>query len=141
MIKHFQVYPLEFNKNDLFEEQKIFLIYLMGLIPSIEDWTLQVDYKTRKEKIKNIKSIKLEKTDIDLAQMHNKDIDELKKERLIEEKEKQLKELNEKFGIEEDKKEIKIKGLPDNEKSELKSEKEKLWDVLQGKGLIKKVDK
>lgn len=138
MIRHFDVYPIGFNKENLFEEQKIFLIYLMGQIPSLDDWTMQVDYKTKKEEIEKIKSIELNKTDLDLAKLQGKDIVELRKERLIQEKEKLLRDLNEKFGIKEEEKEIKIDGLPDMDDSKPVSEKEKLWDILQGKNLIKK---
>lgn len=137
MIKHFNVYPIGYNKENLFEEQKIFLIYLMGFVPSLEDWTMQMDYKIKKEDIKSIKSVKIDKTDLDLAKMQGKNIVELKQKRLKQEKEKKLKELNKKFGIEEEIEDIKIEGLPDIEEKPI-SEKERLWDILQGKNLIKK---
>ena len=137
MLKHFQIYPTGFDKTNLFDEQKIFLIYLMGSVPSIEDWTMQVDYKTKREEILKIKSVKLEKTDLDVAILQNKDIVEFRKERLKQEKKKLLKELNEKFGIAEEKEDIKIDGLPEIDDSDQSSKKD-LWDMLQGKGLIKK---
>lgn len=137
MIKYFNVYPTGVNKNDLFEEQKIFLVYLMGIIPSLDDWAVQMDYKLKKEEIKKIKSVELSKTDLDLAKMQGKNIVELKKDRLNQEKEKRLKELNEKFGIEEEMEDIKIDGIPDVDEKPV-SEKEKLWDMLQCKNLVKK---
>lgn len=141
MIKHFGVYPIGFDKDDLFDEQKIFLIYLMGFVPDFENWSMQMDYKIKKEEIKNIKHVKIEKTDLDVAKLQGKDVKELKKERLKQEKEKLLRELNEKFGIEEEPEDIEIEGLPEIDLEKPLSEKEKLWDMLQGKGLLKKTDK
>lgn len=141
MIKHFGVYPIGFDKYNLFDEQKIFLIYLMGFIPDFENWSMQMDFKVKKEEIINLKTVEIEKTDIDLAKLQGKNIEELKKDRLIQEKEKRLRELNEKFGIEEEPEEIEIEGLPKIDKEQPLSEKEKLWDVLNCKGLIKKTDK
>lgn len=141
MIKHFSVYPIGFDKDNLFDEQKIFLIYLMGFIPDFENWSMQMDFKVKKEEIINLKTVEIEKTDIDLAKLQGKNIEELKKDRLIQEKEKRLRELNEKFGIEEEPEEIEIEGLPKIDKEQPLSEKEKLWDVLNCKGLIKKTDK
>jgi hypothetical protein len=137
MIKHFQVYPVNFDKKNLFEEQKIFLIYLIGIIPSVDDWTLQVDYKTKLEDIYNLKHIEFEKTDIDLAKLQGKDIEKLKEDRLLQEKKKRIKELNENFGIkpEED---TEIEGLSIQNTEKEPSNKEKLWDLLEGKNLIKK---
>lgn len=133
MLKYFDVWPIGVDKNNLFEEQKIFLVYLFGVIPSLEDWNVQVDYKIKKEEIKNIKTIKLTKTDIDLALMQGKNIKELKKERTIQEKEKAVHELNEKFGIKNEPKKIEIERLPDVKKVDGKDRQEKLWDLLQGK--------
>jgi hypothetical protein len=139
MIKHFNVYPIGFNKNDLFEEQKKFLVYLMGFIPSLDDWSVQMDYKLKKEEIEKIKSVEISKSDLDLAKMQGKNIVELKKDRLIQEKERKLKELKDKFGIEEEMEDIKIEGIPDiQDEDNPMSEKEKLWDMLQGRNLIKK---
>ena len=133
MLKHFNVWPLTIDKNNLFEEQKIFIIYLMGLIPSHEDWSIQIDYKTKLQEIKNLKKIDLEKTDIDLAKMQGKDLTELKKERLLQEKEKRIKELNDKFGIKNEVEEIKLpEGIPNKVSSPTRQEK--LWDILQLQG-------
>jgi len=133
MIKHFGIYPIEFEKDNLFEEQKIFLIYLIGVIPTIENWSIQVDYKQKLQEIHNIKEIRLEKTDIDLAILQGRDIEEIKRERLQTEKEQKIKELNKKFGIKETiKEETNIEMFPENKNQD---NKEKLWDMLQARGL------
>lgn len=139
MIKNFDIWPLHLDKNNLFEQQKIFIIYLMGLIPENNDWTTQVEYLRKLEEIKNIKTIELSQTDIDLATLQDRDIEEIKRERLLEYKNNRRKELKEKYGIKEEKKEeIHIEGLPENDG---KSQKKELWDLLQGKGLIKEKKK
>jgi hypothetical protein len=137
LIKHFNIWPIGFEKDNLFEEQKIFLIYLMGFVHSLEEWNLQVTYQKRLQDINNLslKDINLEKTDIDLAKMHGRDLYLLKKERLKEEKKKKIKELNEKFGIEdEEKKEKNIKFKEENPHEKQKT----LWDMLELKKIIKK---
>ena len=143
MIKHFDVYPIGFDKNNLFEEQKIFLIYLLGSIPSVESWSTQVDYKLKREETLSNKKVELSKTEMDVAKLQGKNIEELKKERLRQEKNKNLKQLNEDFGIKEEIKEeeIEIEGVTDLNKDELidkRDNQEKLWDMLNGKNLIKK---
>lgn len=140
MIKHFGVYPIGMNKDNLFEEQKIFLIYLMGLTPTQEDWSVQMDYKSKKAEIEELETVELGKTDIDLATMQGKNLEDLKKERLSQEKERKLKELNDDFGIKEEPEEIEIEGLPEIENKEENPDKnhQQLWDVLNGKGLLKK---
>jgi hypothetical protein len=45
-IKNFDIWPVGVDKNDLYEEQKAFIIYLMGTLPAIEDWKRQVQYET-----------------------------------------------------------------------------------------------
>lgn len=136
LIKHFGVWPEGTDKNNLFHEQKIFVIYLMGAIPGKEDWTVQVDYKLKLQEIEDIKDVKIDKTDIDLAELQGKNINALRKERLRYEKEKRLKELNEKFGIKEEVKPIEeIEGLPDKVE---KTNEQTLWEIIEGKGLIKK---
>lgn len=136
LIKHFGVWPEGTDKNNLFYEQKIFVIYLMGIIPGKEDWTVQVDYKLKLQEIEDIKDVKIDKTDIDLAELQGKDINTLRKERLRYEKEKRLKELNEKFGIKEEVKPIEdIEGLPDKVE---KTNEQTLWEIIEGKGLVKK---
>lgn len=138
MIKNFNIWPMSIDKNDLFNQQKIFIIYLMGLIPENNDWTTQVDYLRKLEEIKAIKTIKLNQTDIDLAKMQDRNLNEIKKERLKEYKNNKTKELKEKFGVkEEEKEEIHIEGLPEWKE---KPQQEKLLDLLHGKGLIKKTD-
>lgn len=131
------------NKDNLFDEQKIFLIYLMGLIPDYQGWALQVDYKKRIKAVDDlsIKDIELSQADIDLANMHNKNIEDFKKDRLKTEKGKRISEINKEFGIQE-KPEIPENPIAsieykDKEKDENEQQKQ-LWDVLQGKGIIKK---
>lgn len=129
MIKHFDVWPLSIDKNNLYEEQKIFLIYLLGIIPSIDDWSLQVDYKKKLNDIENIKDIELNKAEIDIAKIQNRNIEEIYKQRLKEEKAKKIKELNKSFGIETIEKET-----PKEEKKEIKEKTQQdLWNLLNRK--------
>ena len=135
LIKHFGIFPIGFNKEDLFEEQKIFLVYLMGFIPSIQDWTIQVDYQVELQKIKDIKTIEISPEDIDLAKMQGKDINELKKDRLNAEKIKKIAELNKKYGLKDETPET--NEIPDIKDVIDQNNPKKLWDILQGKGLLK----
>jgi hypothetical protein len=132
LIKYFNIYPIGFEKDNLFDEQRVFLVYLMGFIPSQENWNIQVEYKQQLQEIKNLKDIKLEQTDIDLAKLQNRDITEIKQERLKSEKDRKLKELNKKFGIKEKEEENNIGGLPVDV---VPDRQERLWEILQGKGL------
>ncbi len=112
----------------------------MGFVYSLEEWNLQVDYQRRLQMINNLslKDIKLDKTDIDLAKMHGRDLYLLKKERLKEEKNKKKKELDDKFGINDDKKDEKAVGF----KEENPTEKQKtLWEMLELKKIIKKEER
>ena len=143
MIKFFDIWPIGINKEDLFESQKIFLIYLMAILPSKEDFQINVEYMQKMKEIEDIKTVELDKTDIDLANLHGNDISKVRKERLKALKEKKKKELNEKYGIKEDKDEeeypeIVNKNIEKNQNNPDKNQKEMLWDILNGKGLIKK---
>lgn len=136
LIKHFGIYPAGFDKENLLEEQKIFLIYLICSIPSVEDCTRNFEFQKRKEEIKINTKIKLSNTDIDVCKMQGRDIQELKKERLIQEKNRLIAELKKEYGI-QDKKEIdKPESLPEGIPGKIQSEQAKLWEMLQGKGLI-----
>jgi hypothetical protein len=141
MIKHFDIWPMGVDKNNLFDEQKIFLIYLMGIIPSKEDWSLQIDYKKKLAEIENIKDIKLSKTDLDLAKLQGKNLEKLKSERLKSYKRERLKELNNKFGVKEDNTENEIEQKEQNIENKKNNQRQELWDLLQGKvnGLQDKV--
>lgn len=133
MLKHFNIWPAYADPNNLFESQKIFLIYLMGIIPSKEDWTIQVAYQKELQEIKSLKSVPIDQTEIDLAKIQGRDIAEIKAERLLDEKKKRLEELNKKFGIEEKTDpNIKIK-FQENDTQRLQ-----LWDILQAKGIVNK---
>lgn len=91
---------------------------------------MQTDYKTKLDKIKNITKIKISKTDYDLAKLQGRDISEIEGERLISERNQKVKELNKDFGIEEPKtKEKELPKIPENKNK-------RIWDLLQGKGLI-----
>jgi hypothetical protein len=137
MLKYFNIWPSYLDKNNLFEEQKIFLIYLIGFIPDKEEWTTQVSYQKEFHKIKNLKTIQLDKTEIDLAHLHNENLDDIKKDKLLQEKQKLLQDLNKKYGIkseEEDIEQTKITFKEDNPATP----HQQLWDILQAKGLINK---
>lgn len=129
-IKHLGIWPLGCDKNNLFYEQKIFIMYLMGAIPDYENWELNVDYMNKLEKIKKMDNIELDKTEIDIAKMQGKNIKLLKKEKLTSEKKKKIKELNEYFKVkdkEEEKEEIKF------DAPKQKNSQEELWKLLHGK--------
>lgn len=137
MIKHFDVYPVGFDKNNLFDEQKIFLIYLIGVIPSIEDWTVQVEYKLELKNIQEIKSVEISESDIDIAKLHGENINELKKERLAMYREEKIKELNKKYGIKTPEENEIIKEIPENKLNRTQIRQNKIWEYLQGKELMK----
>lgn len=136
LIKYFNIWPVGCEKDNMLDEQKAFLIYLIGSIPSQENWSIQVDYKIQLEEINNLKEVKLEQTDIDIAILQGRDIEQLKKERLISEKKKRISELKKEFGIkEEEKAPEKIEGIPENTENRKQIRQEKLWDLLRGRGL------
>jgi len=139
LLKHFGVWPTTMDKNNLFEEQKIFIVNLMGIIPDKENWSLQTEYRKKLEEINKITKIKLTQTDIDLVKLQNRNIELIKKERLFEEKRKKIRELKEKYHIFEEKenkeKDIYKDFVKDQEPK--KDQNGKLWDILQGKGIIK----
>lgn len=122
----------------MFYEQKLFILYLIGKIPSFEDWTTQVQYKSEMEEIKNLSTIELSQADFDLANLQGRSISELKKERLQSEKRRRISELKKSYGIkEEEQEEPKPEGIPENNENRKQIRQEKLWELLQGKGLIK----
>lgn len=110
----------------------------MGIIPKIEDWSIHVNFLTQIEEVKNlsIKEIKISQADIDLAKIQGRDIEKLKKELLIQEKNKKILQIKKKFGIKEE--------IPESltmEQDPLKDQenhKKKLWDLLELKGFTKK---
>ena len=75
------------------------------------------------------------KADIDMAGIHGADIEKLKKDRLKSEKHNRMSALNEEFGIKDEIKYEEIDGIPKSGDGQLKDRQEKLWDLLQGKGL------
>jgi hypothetical protein len=127
MIRHFDVWPETIDKNNLFEEQKIFLIYLIGFIPSLEDWSFQSNYKTKLYEIENIKHVEITDTEIDIAKLQDKSIDELKKEKLKLEKEKRIRELKKSFGVEIEEEKKYIEENPKEQK------KQDMWELLNRK--------
>lgn len=140
LMKYSGIWPIGLDKDNLFDEQKIFIVYLMGCIPTLEDWTVQVDYKIKKQEIEDLKDIEIDQADIDIAKLKGKNIEKLKKERLLQEKKKRLAELNKSFGIKE---KVKIAGRPEglpDPKSDDGAQRKELWEMLNLKGLIKKKD-
>ena len=135
MIKYFDIWPAGVDKNNLFEEQKMFLIYLMGMVPDKKEWNHHVKYKVKLKEIEEMKigNMELDSTELDLAKMQNRDIEELRIEKFENNKKLLIKELNSEYGMEPDKKEDLIPEI----KVSKKPQKEELWDILQGKGLIK----
>ena len=135
LISHFNIFPANFDKENLFEEQKIFLIYLMGIIPDFDSWRLNVDYKVRLDEIKKMKSVKIDDTILDMARFQEKDLKQVEREELLKEKKKKIKELNKKFGIDED--EIVIEKTVETKEDIHDNNPARLWEILQGKGLVK----
>lgn len=98
----------------------------------MEEWSFNMDFINKKDKIDRIESIELSKEDLDMAKLHGKDIKKLKEERLKNHKKQLIKDLNDKFGIkndEEKRNNVKINNTK-------KDKKEDLWDILAGKNLI-----
>ena len=142
MLKHFNVWPIGLEKDHMFEEQKIFLMYLMGFVPNWEGWNLPVDYQKQVEEINKLalEDFELEKTDIDLAKLQGRDINQIRKERFVAEKEKMIAELDKKFGFEsEEKTETKVE-FHDKEDNfvDQNGQKKQLWDILEMKKIIPK---
>jgi hypothetical protein len=138
LLKHLHVWPATLDRNNLFEQQKIFLVYLLGIIPEYQDWQIQTEYQKGYKAITAIKEIELDKTEIDLARMQGKDIEKIKKEKLYIEKTQRIQELNKKFGIKEENPETGRVKIPGHDPVNNNSQKEQLWDILHGKGIIKK---
>lgn len=138
MIRHFGIFPDGFDRDNLFYEQKRFLMYLVGGIPSMESWQINIEYQTKLAAIKRLSTVKLTEEEISLAQLHGDSIDELRKNRLTQEKLKQIKELNEKYNVKTDEPSI-VSVIEDNTVDEAKTpntrDPQALWDILQGKGL------
>lgn len=132
-IKHFGIWPVGVDKNDLFDDQKIFLVYLMGIIPEMSDWQLQMSYRKELNEIKELTRVEINQTEIDVAQLQGRDIEELRRDRLKQEKNRRINELNKKYGIKQDDEVKESISIP----QESTSERQRLWDILQGKGLIK----
>ena len=105
MLKFFGIYPLGLNKENLHEKQQAFLMYLMAVVPTKENWNLDVAFQREKMKINemDIKEIKLSEADKDIARLQGQDLEELKKERLEKLKKQKMIELNERFGIKDSK--------------------------------------
>lgn len=135
LIRHFNVYPENFDKENLFAEQKIFLIYLMGVIPSLENWMLHVDYLIKMGEIQNLDTIELSPESTDLSRLRGQSITEIKRQNLIEEKKRRIKELNKKFHIEEQ--DETIDKMADMKPVSPDNDPQRLWNILQGKGIIK----
>jgi hypothetical protein len=141
LLKHLRIWPFTLDKNNLFEQQKIFLIYLMGIIPEQQDWQVQTEYQKEYNAIKNLKEVEIDKTEIDLAGIQGRNVEDIKKEKLSIEKAQRIQELNKKFGIKTDEKDYVQGGinLPKYENPvKDNSQRDQLWDILHGKGILKK---
>lgn len=135
MIRHFGIFPHNFDKENLLEDQKIFLIYLMASIPDMEYWKRNVEYKSRLIEIKSLKKININQTEYDLADISGKSKKQVYKEQLLLEKKRRISELNKEFGIDEIDEDIeKTVEIKQDIKN---TNPEKLWELLQGKGLVK----
>ena len=135
LIKHFNIFPLNFDKENLFDEQKIFLIYLLGVIPEIDVWKMNVDYKLQLNEIKNVK-VKLTETEIDIAKFKGKSLSDVTNEKIKAEKIKRISELNKKFGIKDENEDEDIEKVVETKSEKTDNNPAKLWQILQGKGLV-----
>lgn len=135
MIRHYGIFPVGFNRDDLWPEQKAFLMYLIAEMPTIEVWTHNMKYRSEVDAIKamTIDDIVLSAADADLAKMQGDNIAEVKALRLKAEKQKRLKEINEKYGVEDQ---------PEEEEAEkpkmVQDSPGAIWEKLMGKGIIDK---
>ena len=77
-IKHFNIWPVGVEKNNLFYEQKVFVMNLMATIPDLSDWTTQIQYNRELYDIENLKSVRMEEADIDVAKLQEENIEKLK---------------------------------------------------------------
>ena len=135
LIKHFNIFPITFDKENLFEEQKIFLIYLMGTIPDVEQWKTNVEYNLQLNKINKLKNIELTDTEKDVASLQGRNLSKIKKEKLLSEKRRRIQELNKKFGLKEESEDE--EKVVDRKPEFRDNNPAQLWELLQGKGLIK----
>jgi hypothetical protein len=135
-IKHFKMFPVGVNPETFFEEQRIFVCYLTGNIPDIPDWERRCLYMSKKNDIETmtIDDIELTDTEKELTKMQNESEIQKKKEKLKFEKINLKKQLNEEFGVKEEK-----STQPVVEKAKTPGDEQKLqlWDVLQAKGIVK----
>ena len=110
----------------------------MGIIPSQEDWNIQMDYKIKLRDIITNTKIELSQSDIDVIRLQGRKIEEVKKERLDSLKKQKIQELNNNFGIkEENETPPRPEGIPENNPQRSKIRQERLWELLEGKGLVK----
>lgn len=135
LIRHFNIFPIGFDKENLFDEQKVFLIYLIGTIPDLDNWAINIDYKIKLDEIKKLDKINVSQTEYDLANIRGTDKAVVYKQQLFLEKKRRIQELNKRFGIEEDEEEI--EKTVEIKTDVLDNNPRQLWDMLQGKGLVK----
>jgi len=137
MIRHFGIYPQGFQKDDLFDEQKIFLMYLLGRVPTLDDWAYTVEYSIRLAAIDKmtIDDVDISQEELDLAEFRGEDIEVIKNNRLEGLKRTKTQELKKEYGIKDEtesgnKPKFEIKNKDDQKNAK------QLWDLLQGKGLV-----
>lgn len=131
-IRHFNIWPINIDKNNLLDMQKIFIAYLIGFIPEISGWKLQLEYLKSIDEIKNLSESDIEITqeEIDISKLHGKNITKLKQKKLENEKIKRIAKLNKDYGIEEKEEDKRVTPKNNIENTP------KLWELLQGKGII-----
>ncbi|MFA5658629.1 MAG: hypothetical protein WC900_05035 [Oscillospiraceae bacterium] len=135
-IKHFKMFPVGVNPETFFEEQRIFVCYLMGNIQDMPDWRHQCSYIKKKNDIDTmtIDDIQLTDNEKELAKMQNESEIKKKKEKLKFEKINLKKQLNDEFGIKEEKS---TQEIVEKAKTPGDEQKLQLWDMLQAKGIVK----
>jgi hypothetical protein len=139
LIRHFNIFPIGFNKDDLFPEQKVFLMYLCGVIPTMENWNTMVKYHIDRKIIETsvtIADIELSDEEVDTLKLQGRNIDEVKKERIPTEKKKRIEELNERYGVVSEEENNGDEKTKKSINPNFKDNPLRIWEMLQGKGLL-----
>lgn len=99
---------------------------------------MNVDYLLRKKDIDaiTVADVKIDQSEIDIITMRHGDINKIKRERIPQEKKKRLEELNKEYGIEKGKEDDAEYNAP--AMKDIKDPRMRIYDLLMGKGLVKK---
>lgn len=131
------MFPVGVNPETFFEEQRIFVCYLMGNIQDMTDWRHQCSYIKKKNDIEKmtIDDIKLTDTEKELAKMQCASEIQKKREKLKFEKINLKKQLNEEFRIKEETEQTENVSVKETTPGD--EQQRPLWEILQLKGIVK----